>query len=544
MISADLSGLKAEQADITVIGSGPAGITLSLECARLGKSVLLLESGGSAANEDAQALSMATINDRSTHDDMAIAVARRFGGTSNLWGARCQPLDPVDFADQRSIIDAKWPLTRGDILPFYGIACEYSSCGKPVFVASIDDLELGNTAVDPCRLERFSNRPAFQTAHKEILSSSTKIDVRLNSTVAEFELDESGRIKALVVATPDRGHVVVPVRTVVVACGGLESTRLLLAIQRKRPGLFGGPDGPLGRYYMGHVIGEIADINFSTDQIDRAYDFFIDGNGSYVRRRMILSDEVILEQQLLNCAFWPIVPPVSDARHASSILSLVYLAFAIGPVGRALVAEAIRIRHVPPGVPMLPHLRNILLDIPHAMAYLPGFFNRRYFAEMRLPGFFIRNPGRRYGLSYHQEQIPDPASRVWLNDEVDACGIPRLTVDLKFHRANADALLRSHELLAKWLDQTGVGKLHYRYPEEELANAVLRQASHGTHQIGTARMGVDRRSAVVDRNLRTFDCDNLYVASSAVMPTSGQANPTLTIVALAARLAKHLQTAG
>jgi hypothetical protein len=292
---------------------------------------------------------------------------------------------------------------------------------------------------------------------------------------------------------------------------------------------------------MGHVIGEIADIEFSTDEIDRAYDFFIDDNGSYARRRMVLSDEVILDNQLLNCAFWPVVPPVSDSRHGSGILSLVYLAFAFGPLGRAVVAEAIRIRHVPPGVAKLPHMRNVLLDFPKALAYLPGFFFKRYFQDMRLPGFFIRNPGRRYGLSYHQEQIPDPDSRVWLNDEVDALGMPRLSIDLKFRRENADALVRSHDFLAKWLVQSKLGTLSYRYPREELVNAVLAQARHGTHQIGTARMGTDRRSAVVDKNLQSFDCSNLFVVSSAVMPTSGQANPTLTIVAMAARLAEHLK---
>jgi GMC oxidoreductase/FAD binding domain len=544
MISADLAGLNAGTADITVIGSGPAGITLALECARLGKSVLLFESGGNTASEEAQSLSHAIISDPGKHDDMAIAVARRFGGTSNLWGARCQPLDPIDFADRPAVIDAKWPIARKDILPFYDIACKYASCGNPVFTAAIEGLHLETSEVDPCRLERFSNRPAFQTAHKEALSSSKEVDIRLNSTVVDFELDEVGRINALVVAAPDRKRVKVTVKTVVLACGGLESTRLLLIIQRKHPDIFGGVDGPLGRYYMGHVIGEIADITFSTDEIDRAYDFFLDGNGSYARRRMVLSDATIRNQQLLNCAFWPIVPPVSDAAHGSSLLSLVYLAFAIGPVGRALVAEAIRIRHVPPGVPTLPHIRNVLLDVPRAAAYLPIFFHKRYFAEMRLPGFFIRNPGRRYGLSYHQEHIPDAASRVWLNEDVDALGMHQLTIDLKFCRGNAEALLRSHELLAAWLDRTNLGSLRYRHPKEELADAVLAQASHGTHQIGTARMGLDRRTAVVDQNLRTFDAGNLYVASSAVMPTSGQANPTLTIVALAARLASHLQNAG
>ena len=64
--------------------------------------------------------------------------------------------------------------------------------------------------------------------------------------------------------------------------------------------------------------------------------------------------------------------------------------------------------------------------------------------------------------------------------------------------------------------------------------------SHGTHQIGTARMGATRADGVVDGDLRCFDAPNLFVASSAVFPTSGQANPTLSIIAFAVRLAEHL----
>jgi choline dehydrogenase-like flavoprotein len=61
------------------------------------------------------------------------------------------------------------------------------------------------------------------------------------------------------------------------------------------------------------------------------------------------------------------------------------------------------------------------------------------------------------------------------------------------------------------------------------------------HYIGTTRMSDDPRAGVVDRNCSVHGMDNLYVAGSSVFPTAGQANPTLTIVALALRLADHLR---
>ena len=71
-------------------------------------------------------------------------------------------------------------------------------------------------------------------------------------------------------------------------------------------------------------------------------------------------------------------------------------------------------------------------------------------------------------------------------------------------------------------------------------DAVLAQAAHGTHQVGLTRMAASPATGVVDKNLATFDAPNLYVASASVLPTSGQANPTFTAVALAIRLAHHL----
>ncbi|MCK1288976.1 GMC family oxidoreductase [Bradyrhizobium sp. 44] len=540
MIAHGLHGLASNNADVTVIGAGPAGITLALECARIGKSVLLLESGAKGGSRDAQQLSGAQIIDVNSHYEMAVCVSRRFGGASNLWGARCQPLDPIDFSARPGLTEAKWPIAFEELLPFYAAACSYASCGEPAFTAAaMHDALHDRAQVDTHRLERFSNRPKFQRAHKTSLSSP-RIDVRLNATVIGFALRENGAIGEIVVSRSGRERITIPVREVVIACGGLESTRLLLTIQREHPEIFGGTGGPLGRYYMAHLVGDIANITFASDNHVDAFGFLLDGNGSYVRRRMILSDEVQRENKLLNCAFWPIVMPVSDASHGSGISSLAYLTVALGPLARRVLPEAIRMRHLRPDVAWTRHLENAMRDLPRIAAFLPKFAYQRYVATARLPGFFVKNRMRRYGLAYHQEQLSDRSSRVWLNRDTDRLGVPRLSVCLKFDRRNAESLVRSHRLLQKWLDRTSVGTLHYRYPNEELEDTVLARARHGTHQIGTARMGLDRRDAVVDRSLRTFDVPNLHVLSSAVMPTSGQAGPTLTIIALAVKLARDL----
>ncbi|MDE2350088.1 MAG: GMC family oxidoreductase, partial [Gammaproteobacteria bacterium] len=98
---------------------------------------------------------------------------------------------------------------------------------------------------------------------------------------------------------------------------------------------------------------------------------------------------------------------------------------------------------------------------------------------------------------------------------------------------------RAIALLALDLQRTGTGTL--AYDPQELEAEMTRYGAYGGHHIGTARMGTDPRDSVVDADCRVHGVDNLSIAGSAVFPTSSQANPTLTIVALALRLAARLR---
>ncbi len=543
MIVETFEGLGTKTHDVCVVGAGPVGISLAVELDRIGFSVLLLESGRSVVDEQIQQLSDADIVDPRLHDDMRIAVSRQLGGASNLWGALCVKYDPVDFKAREGLVDALWPISYEDLLPYYKAACTYTRSGDPIFECAVPGVKASSAAFSFDTLERSASVQKLQIIHRETLARSTGIEVRLGATVAGLGFAEGGSIRHIDVVRSDgdqRNRV--PIRNLVIAAGGLESTRLLLAAQRRDPARFGGSDGPLGRYYMGHLIGDIADIEFEKGGLENSFDYFIDSHGSYVRRRFVPSQDMQLSENILNSAMWPIVPPIADPRHGSAILSSIYLALAFDPLAKFLVADAIRKRHIPSGpVDLSSHFKNLVKGLPSAATFSADFLWRRYLTSPRIPGFFVRNALRQYPLAYHSEQIPRPESRVTLSDTRDRTGLERLRIDLRFHPDDARSIVRTHELLADWLQQTGFGRLHWRQLPDERMDAVLAQAQHGTHQIGTARMGWTPADGVVDRNLQVFGSPNLYVASTAVLPTSSQANPTLTAIALALRLADHLQ---
>lgn len=541
MLSDGLYALEGSRRPIVVIGSGPAGLAVATSLAARGVPVLLLESGGGKANETVQSLAQGELLDPARHDDLMVATARRLGGTSNLWGGRSMPYDPVDFAP-RSWVDARWPIDHAELMRWFPFAAEATRSGAAAYAAPPLALPNDDASFDAGTVERGVNIQQAQIIHGDAIARNPLLDVRTHATVIGIDFATNGLVEAIRLAhslTGERARL--QVDTLVIAAGGLETVRLLLAAQRETPTRFGGPEGPLGRYYMGHLIGEIADIVFNEDRFVDAFDFRVDEHGSYTRRRIVPAAHTQIENELLNSCFWPVVPPVADARHGNAILSSVYLALAFRPLGNLLVAEAIRKRHIPQdGTPLLPHIANVASGLPSSVAFVARFLRQRYGRSTRIPGFFVRNKLRRYGWSYHAEQAPNPLSRVWLKGTTDRLGVPQLAVDFRYGASDAESLVRTHDILEGWLERTGMGRLEYRMPREARAEAVMALAAHGTHQIGLVRMGTDRRNGVVDADLATFDSPNLFVASTAVLPTSGQANPTVSTVALSLRLANHL----
>ncbi len=521
-------------ADVVVVGAGPVGLKCALDLADAGLEVLLVESGTAGRDAAAQALSGASITNPGTHAPMDLAVQRGLGGTSALWGGRAVPFDPIDFETRAVAPGAEWPLTAADVAHWYADACRFLDCGPAEFEAPLPGLP-DMDGLTATRLERWCARNDMGAVHGARVAAHPKIRLALGATVLAVET-AGGAVSGLKVAMGG-ADTRVTAKAFVIAAGGVETARLLLASRNEAAPELGGP--ALGRFYMGHAFGSIADIQFLRPEDDKAFTFHKDASGRYVRRRFQLSAEVQRELGLANMAAWPDLPELYDPAHQSAILSLAYLALKMPVIGPRLMSEAIRLRKIGPGGRVGAHIWNVIKGAPGAAWFAARFLAARY-AKVRLPGFFVLNGAHRYALHYHAEHLPDAESRVTLGEARDALGMRRAVIDLRFGAADATSIVKTHDAMDARMQAAGYAKLIHAHAPEDRAAAVLAQASDGFHQIGTARMGVNPATSVVDADARVHGVANLFVAGSAVLPSSGQANPTLLAVALAGRLAKHL----
>jgi choline dehydrogenase-like flavoprotein len=529
--------------DLCLVGTGPVGMAMALECERLGLDVLVLEAGETAVNPALAEASHAEIVSLDRHAPMEIAVCRALGGTSWTWGGRCVPYDDIDWLPRDFVPDGRWPMTHDEIRPWYKQASEYLLCGSDNFDLPYRRKLTGGLTLN--YVERWARESKVILEHRERLLASKHIHISLKTTVTALNLNpDAAQVESISVRTP-QGDRAVKAKQIVLAMGGVETTRLLLQTQNSSPAAqrtMGGGGGALGRYYMGHISGKIASIVFDDPSMIADLDFKLDGCGAYLRRRFMLTTESQMEHKVLNTAFWPDNPAFYDPSHGSGVLSSVFLALAFPPTGRKLLSEAIRLAHTGPRpYKLTAHLRNAILGAPRGAMDIYRILRDRFIRKPKKPGFLVPNRSGKYALHYHAEQIPSADSRIQLSAETDSFGVSRAHIDLRFTEQDVDSVIHSHELLDRALRANGIGRLEYLYEPAKLRERVWTQAADGFHQVGTTRMGTDPSENVVDPDLKTHGIDNLYIASSSIFPTSGQANSTMLAVAFGIRLVHHLK---
>ena len=532
-------------ADLCIVGAGAAGIAMALQFEGSGIDVLLLESGGEQPDPATQALYEGSVVDERMHSPPVRYRQRRFGGSTTIWGGRCTPFDEIDFEARPFMAHSGWPIDRNALLPFYPMANRICEAGEFAYTTAsafhrplrpmITGFESTHFSTDT--LERFSCPTDFGGRYVHKLRASTTIRVLLHANATALHLDAEGKsVRAATVRTLTGLRIEVRARRFVLATGGLEVARLLLASRDRAPRGIGNDRDVVGRYYMCHIAGTIGSLTFDQPSDRVWHDYDVADDGTYCRRRLALVSQSQLALGIGNFVARLHHPRITDPAHRTGPLSLLALAQSFIPYeyGKRLHGEE---RHT--FMTRLRHVGNVLLDPVHTTVFLWHWLRRRTLAERKYPSVIVRPRATGFSLDFHAEQQPNPDSRVTLSDELDALGMPKLRIDWRYTAGDTDTVQRALALLATELERGGVGR--FVYDPSTVESEMTRYGAYGGHHIGTARMGDDPASSVVDADCRVDGVDNLYIASAAVFPTSSQANPTLTIVALALRLADRLQ---
>lgn len=546
-----LDGSAVIACDVCIVGAGAAGIAIACELAGSALSVLLIEAGGASFSTASQEPLHGSVEGSSPHAPPHMYRRRVLGGATSVWGGRLVPMDAIDFEARDYVPHSGWPVNWDTVEPYYrrahdylqGGACTYTVQGALGPDAPPTIAGFRSDIVDTDRIERFSEPTDFGKAYLPRLQQASNIRILLNAQCLRVETAESGAVTALACASsPERRFTVQP-RFTVVASGGLEATRLLLASDTSRRGGLGNESGRLGRFYMCHIENTLGRLHLNPQSHPAVVDFERTGEGVYVRRKFTLNADAQRRHRLLNATFRLHFPFISDPAHRNGILSAVYLAKdCVLPEYRrklATIELAKRDRMMQDWRFWAAHVGNVARDTVPVGRFGADWVRRRILARRKLPHVVVRNRDGIYPLDLNMEQVPNPDSRVTLAGETDAFGMPRLCIDWRMTGQDVDSIVRTFQQLRIAFAQSGCARLEFH--DEELAAQVLDSTPIGGHHMGTARMAASPRDGVVDANGEVFGAPGLFVASGAVFPTSGHANPTLTIVALAVRLADHLK---
>lgn len=493
----DLEPDALVRADVCVAGAGAAGITLALELAGSGLSVCVLEGGGLGRADENQALFG---GDELNHPaDILPARTRALGGTTDVWAGWCRPLDPEDFEPAQWRGELGWPFGRDHLDPFYRRAQETCEAGAFDYDAAGMAARAGKPALplDPARVAtlvyQYSPPTRFGRRYRDELDAAQDVEVYLHANLVEVRLEEGGQaVSELRCATLGGQALTVRAQRYVLALGGLENARILLASNQQQQAGVGNGEDLVGRYFMEHPHWY---------------------SGAY----MVLWDAG--DMRLYERAGALTV----DDEHPAGIEV---------PIKGALgVASALR------AAEGLPTWGATLSEQTGAREVgRTGEVDARRLAPLLGAA---PDSARVFTLTVRTEQRPLRDSRVLLGSGRDALGLPPIQLDWRIAEQDQHDMLRSLRIVAAELGRTGLGRLWAPH-DGAGAYAPLRYAGGG-HHMGTTRMAPSADRGVVDPQGRVHGLSNLYVAGSSVFPTVGLANPTLTIVALAHRLADHLK---
>ena len=480
--------------DVCIAGGGMAGISIAVALANKGRRILIVESGGREYDEQSQDLYRGDILGRG-YFELDTARLRFLGGSSNHWAGMCRPLDDIDFRAQQHIPHSGWQIDYRDLQPYHRQVCDILEISD-----DFTDIELPSPSEEIKRIRfRFSEPPVrFGEKYLKQLEEDANITFYLNANLVDIRIDEAtGKVTQFHVAnyrnrSERHGF---RARYFVLALGGIENPRMMLASRSQIAAGIGNQNNLVGRYFSEHF--------------------------------QLLAGYYVAEEET-----WPFEDDVvylaptevfqKDMRIANAGIRL-----ELGNFGLSHEAKE--------------HIREVLCYSDIIADYV------RVFREFNCNG----RPVGVGSIHVASEQVPNAHSRITLTNQTDTFGLPTVALDWRVVDIDRKTVVESVNAVARYLARQKYGNIkladwilndNVEIPDVDELSGYYHTSGVGAgyHHMGTTRMSSSPETGVVDKDLRVFGHDNLFIAGSSVFATSGHANPSFTLLQLALRLSDHL----
>ncbi|MEO7028876.1 MAG: GMC family oxidoreductase [Acidobacteriaceae bacterium] len=512
------------RAQVCIIGAGVAGNSLAHRLAAAGIRVALLEAGGRAHEDRSQSIynaRMARLKHNGTHEGRF----RLLGGSSTRWGGQLLPYTAEVMRPSPSMPSHGWPIGIDQIEPYYPDAQRLLDAddlpfdAKPFLTAFhrplpplLDELPELRARFSKCA--PFSRRNVGTTLGKE-LEQGSAATLYLHANLTELLLSPNGdRVVAALVRNYAGTKFRFEADHFVVACGTIETSRLLLASRSVDPAGVGNTHDQVGRYFHDHISLPAAKLTGPARKL------FLESFGPFLHRRTAHTVKFEAAPQLrerlgLLAVMAHIIidePEDSGVGVARSLLR---------SIQRRDMKEAI--------FRELPKVPRASIDLAR-LAYTAKYKQRRH-----------ASTGAAVMLCLDSEQLPLADTRIRLDDDLDPLGMRKTVVDWTVSEPDLKTLRTFAAHLRERFTALSMEGINWR-PEIFDESAEITGITDTFHPMGGCRMGTDPRASVVDGDLTVHGIANLSIASAAVYPAGGSSNPSFTIIALALRLADRLAT--
>ncbi len=382
-------------------------------------------------------------------------------------------------------------------------------------------------ALDPEKLQTahsiFIARHNLGKRYKAELQGAPNIQVLLHANVIHLDTNwQATHMQAVRIRSLAGKHGRVRARLFVLCAGAIENARLLLTSNEVNPAGLGNDNDNVGRFLQDHPVWRCAEIETDTPRILQDHFNLLYGKSARTLRhgqgrkylpKVVLSEATQRRERILNC------------------YGQLDYEYAPGSAMQALrdLVVAVHMGRRPERV--LSKLGRIALASPLLANDAFRFAVRGLTPAVRPTRIFL------HAIS---EQTPDRSSRVTLSDKQDALGLRQVQVNWTLHSLDWHTVRTFAQTVQGEFGRLGLGqvKIANWLTGGDISRARLWD---NFHQAGTTRIAHVPADGVADPNCKIFGIDGLYVAGSSVFPTSGTANPVLTITAMSLRLASTLK---